>query len=271
MTVNQNNFATTVGGIAATALILNKPKLAAGIATAATLVSAARKLAAGFSSGANTKAGGAAAAWTSSGDIDWRVKLSVPENFTGTLMTPIQNAGGFIFPFTPTVNITHTANYNTMDPVHSNYPFLSYENSKVDQITIAGDFYCENSVHAMNWISSVHYLRTVTKMAFGNSSNAGQPPPVVKLTGYGDYVFSNVPVVVKSFTVDLPKDVDYISAALTSTPDVKSDNATGYAPVKSTISVVVQPIYSREQTRNFSLDSFVRGDYVLKANQTGFL
>jgi hypothetical protein len=117
-----------------------------------------------------------------------------------------------VFPFTPQINVTHSATYNSLDTTHNNYAFMAYDHSRVEQISITADFYCENSVDAAYWIAATHYLRSVTKMSFGDSTDAGQPPPVVRLNGYGAYVFNNVPVVVKTFTMDLPKDVDYISA-----------------------------------------------------------
>ena len=49
---------------------------------------------------------------------------------------------------------------------------------------------------------------------FSGGSAAGNPPPIVNLNGYGDYVFNNVPVVIKSFEVSLPNDVDYIETTV---------------------------------------------------------
>ena len=43
---------------------------------------------------------------------------------------------------------------------------------------------------------------------------AGNPPPVILLNGYGDYVFKNIPVVVKSFSIELPQDVNYIATTV---------------------------------------------------------
>ena len=80
-------------------------------------------------------------------------------------------------------------------PIHSNYPFFAYQNSQVDQFSITGDFTVENALEGQYWIAAVHYLRSVSKMAYGNTPNQGSPPPVVRLNGYGDYVFKNVPVV----------------------------------------------------------------------------
>ena len=244
---------------------------------------------------AGNAASAPATATFSSDAADWRVKLSMPTSTDYTfsqILTPLKNTGGLVFPFTPSINISHSANYQSMDPMHNNYPFVSYQNSKVDDISITGEFICENSSDAAYWVGAVHYLRSVTKMNYGSETeNQGAPPPVVKLSGYGDYVFPNVPVVVKSFSVELPKDVDYISS--TYTPDsglsqqermlneqtagmdtaqeeIDKQNkamgigqpSTGYAPTKSTITVLLTPAYSREQVRQFSLGKFVQGGYI---------
>ena len=49
-----------------------------------------------------------------------------------------------IFPFNPTVLLSHSANYSQVQPTHTNYAYNAYENSQVDAITLTGDFYQEN-------------------------------------------------------------------------------------------------------------------------------
>jgi hypothetical protein len=247
--------------------------------------------------GGETGTGAAATAAQFKGaEGDWRVRLSIPPAYpSSNLLAPLRDTKGFMFPYTPQIQISHSANYQNLAPVHNNYPFLSYENSRVDAITITGDFYCETSVDANYWVAAVHYLRSVTKMSYGKTANEGSPPPVVKLNGYGDFVFKNVPVVVSKFSVELPKDVDYISCGIGGSSSALStaggltqrlgtgaavsqvsnflNNAAGvgaagvgWAPVRSTITVTVQPLYSREAVRKFSLDSFVKGEYVSKGS-----
>ena len=178
-------------------------------------------------------------------------------------MTPLINTNGFIFPYTPSVTLTHAANYSSMDPIHNNYPFSAYENSKLDKITITGDFYCENSYDAAYWIAGVHFFRTMTKMFFGEGTNAGSPPPIIKLNGYGDYVFKNVPVAVTQFSVELPKDVDYIpSSFLAANQTSATQTGTGYVPVKSVFTVTLLPMYSRESVRKFNLNDFATGKLI---------
>lgn len=202
------------------------------------------------------------ATWGTSTDLDWRVRLSVPNTYqTSPLITPLLETNGFMFPYTPQIIMQHTASYNALHPTHSNYPFMAYENSQVDAMTIIGDFYVENSKEGEYWIAATHYLRSITKMAYGASSNQGSPPPVVKLNGYGDFVFKDVPVVVQMFTVELPADVDYIQVGV-------GENGT-WVPTRSSISVVVQPTYSREKITKFSLDAFVNGAYIVDGD--GFI
>jgi len=205
------------------------------------------------------------ASWASKTPEDWRVRLSIPPNFylPGVLQSKLTETNGMVFPFTPQIILQHSAQYGQMRPVHSNYPFPVYQNSQVDQITLTGEFYIENASEGEYWLAAVHYLRSITKMAYGNSSNQGSPPPVVRLNGYGDFVLKNVPVVVTVFNVDLPSDVDYIHC-----PRIGSQGS--WAPTRSQISVTVQPVYSRRAVQSFSLDRFVSGGYA-NGNGVGFI
>lgn len=207
---------------------------------------------------------------------DWRVRLSLPPDFASQeVLGPLIETSGLVFPYTPTILIQHTANYDAMQPIHSNYPFPAYQNSQIEDLVITGDFFVENAKDAQYWTAMVHYLRSVTKMNYGKDKNAGSPPPVVKLNGYGDFVFPNVPVVVRNFTVDLPADVDYIKTQVKDTlgleGPITSDpkGFVGWAPVQSQVAVTVTPIYSRAKVSQFSLSSFVKGDYIGSGGDTG--
>ena len=214
------------------------------------------------------------------GDNDWRVSLSVPpimQEMDSTMLGPLYRTGKkFIFPFTPSIIFSHSASYNALQPIHTNYPFYNYQSSAVDAITIAGDFFVETSQDAEYWVSGLTYLRTVTKMFYGSGANVGNPPPIVKLNGYGDYVFNNVPCVITAFNIDLPQDVDYLKTAFGSTQSIsqtqqeQADNVTTqsgpgtWVPAQSLISVTVQPVYSRSTQAEFNLNNFVNGDLITK-------
>ena len=222
----------------------------------------------------------ASATFRKSVQQDWRVKLSIPniEPFkTAPMLANLQKTGGLVFPYTPTIIVAHSANYNTMAPTHTNYPYFAYQNSQVDQLVITGDFFVQNGVEAQYWVSALHYLRSMTKMFYGGEAETlGAPPPVVHLSGYGDYIFNKVPVIITQFTIDLPQDVDYIATghpqgvnevppnhpeAKQAATDKRANNI-GWAPAQSLITVTVQPIYSRREVEQFSLNKYVKGGYV---------
>jgi hypothetical protein len=49
-------------------------------------------------------------------------------------------------------------------------------------------------------------------MFYGQDAEAGTPPPLVYLSGFGKYQFNESPCVVTTFGYSLPTDVDYIRA-----------------------------------------------------------
>ena len=206
-------------------------------------------------------------------DKDWRVRISCDLFVTnGNLaLEPLLQTDGLVFPYLPTITMSHTANYETINTTHTNYPFYAYKNSQVDEITISGQFTVSDVDEGKYWLAAVHFLRTVTKMFFGQGPNLGNPPPICVLNGYGDFVYNNVPVVVKNFTVQLDKEVDYIAVNMGVTAGGKSNANISYVPVSSTISVTLMPVYSREKIKTFNLTAFSEGQLISPGGDKGFI
>ncbi len=245
---------------------------------------------------------------------DWRVRLQVPqgsplETFffdNNKLMAPLKSSRGIFWPLTPAMVIQHTANYNTMEQVHSNYPHFAYQNSQVDQMNIIGEFPVQNQDDAKHWVATINFLRTATKMFFGSDQeHKGSPPPILHLSGYGDHMFNKVPVIINTFNVELRQGIDYISTQQGFTPRASKNpewdkelaelgiadgirqpkgttweqlayetyekTSQTWAPTLSNISVLITPIYSRDSVKTFSLHKFVRGELNGKGNEVGFI
>ena len=89
-----------------------------------------------------------------------------------------------------------------------------FQNSQVNEINVLGEFPVQNQDDAKYWVAVVNFLRTASKMFFGNDDGdglKGNPPPILHLTGYGDHMFNKVPVVIQSFNIELRGGIDYIS------------------------------------------------------------
>jgi hypothetical protein len=171
----------------------------------------------------NDTSGGA----TSPAEDDWRVRISLADKSNifykeagllyNALMAPLIETNGVVFPYTPSITMGHSANYSSQALTHSNYPAQFYTGSEVNDIQISGDFTVQSPEEGQYLMAAVYFFRAATKMFFGQSSNVGNPPPIVFLDGYGSHYFPHVPCVITNFSHQLSSDVDYISVPITST------------------------------------------------------
>ena len=176
-----------------------------------------------FGFGSGSPGQGASAA----GEDDWRVRLSLADganifykdpsvNFN-TIMTPLIETNGVIWPYTPSIQVSHVANYSTAVLTHSNYSAHFYNNSDVSDITISGEFTVQSQEEGQYLMAAIYFLRASTKMFFGQGANIGNPPPILFLDGYGSHYFPHVPCVITNFTHQLSNDVDYVQVPITQT------------------------------------------------------
>lgn len=159
---------------------------------------------------------------------DWRVRLTLapgadylymdPGAGEQSILYPLKVSNGVIFPYTPTITTSYRANYEQYALTHSNYRGYFYQSSYVDPVAISADFTAQDTKEANYILAVIHFFRAVTKMFYGaNEPQRGTPPPLVFLTGLGQYQFNNAPCVVSSFGYNLPNDVDYIRAGSANT------------------------------------------------------
>ena len=150
---------------------------------------------------------------------DWRVKLQLAPGAEylyndpagAGILAPLRGTG-IIFPYTPTIATTYKATYSSYDLTHSNYKGYYYQGSAVEPVTLSCPFTAQSTVEAEYLLAVIHFFKSVTKMFYGRDPQSGTPPPLVYLTGLGEFQFNEHPCVVQSFTYDLPADVDYIRA-----------------------------------------------------------
>ena len=196
---------------------------------------------------------------------DLRVRISLPVSsplMSSPMFKPLAGIGGVIFPYVPSVTMTHKANYNSTKLTHSNYASYNYEGSEVSEIGITGDFSVQNKGDAEYLLAVIYFFRSVTKMFFGAANGkedplAGNPPPLVQLDGFGQHYFPGILCAVTSFSHSMPQDVDYIEITVKGTA-VR-------LPTLSQVTVSLQPMYSRKNVfDNFSLTKFANGELLGK-------
>jgi hypothetical protein len=241
---------------------------------------------------------------------DWRIRVSIhpsskilyyAEKDPG-IVGVLKNTDGVIFPYVPSVTVSHMANYGSTPLTHANYANYFYESSQVSAISINADFTVQNQPEAAYFLAAVYFFRACTKMFYGDTNQyQGSPPPIVYLDGYGAHYLPHVPCVVTSFTHTMPPDVDYMEVT-TSRPGAKKESSSSSAPVipginasattppppaksnsqttdnyktrvptASQFQLTLQPVYSRMAQRLFSYESFAKGDLISKSGSGGYL
>jgi hypothetical protein len=213
---------------------------------------------------------------------DWRVKIELGANadyfykaaglldvvgsqygvtdFLGVenAMAPIALTNGVVFPYTPNITTTHNARYSEQALTHSNYKSYFYEGSDVGAISLAGTFTATNRDDAKYVIAAIMFFRACTKMFYGASSNAGSPPPIVFLSGYGANYLPRVSCVITSFSHTMPDGVDYICSNPAGPTSMQN-----WVPTESTLTVNLQPVVSRARiAADFDLDKYANGGYL---------
>ena len=223
-------------------------------------------------------------------DADWRVRLSMQpataamfyNNPSNPILYPLSQTKGLVFPYTPSISLTHQARYGTTPLTHSNYSSYFYEGSEVQAINLSADFTVQNIEEGQYLMAAVHFMRSCTKMFYGQSMLAGTPPPMVFLDGYGPAYMPHVPCVVTSFTHNMPNDVDYVKIPVGASLQNLAGNqintnmfgVSTRLPTMSSMQIVLQPIYSRTNVaNNFTLERYSAGGLMQDATGVvgGFL
>lgn len=208
---------------------------------------------------------------SSSSTNDFRLRIGYLDSgptYTG-ILSPLTNTNGVMFPYTPSIQVSRSVDYTSMDMTHANQDYYAFRKSPNVNISINAKFTVQNQVEGLYTLAAIHFFRSVSLMYFGetdaNSGNAGVPPPVLQLNGYGTYMYNKIRCIVKDFSFSYDETMDLIK--------VQASNGTVYLPplMSMSLSAIVQNT-SRAQRKDFSLDQYRSGALMEKApNNSGWI
>jgi len=219
---------------------------------------------------------------------DWRARLR-PKNggvaqlyrgaklagtdgaFADYLLAPIEASNGMIWQYTPQVFITSTADYHPHELVGSNYAIPSYIKTRgVDNnFPVTAPFTANNIYEARYLLAVMTFLKVVTKSYYGEDAlndadgdgfaKYGTPPPVLLFEYLGDHGFNKVPVVVVSYQIEYPDNVDYVPVVIGGGTE-SDETTTTYVPTETRIAVNLMPYYTpRKLRKKFTVDGIANG------------
>lgn len=178
------------------------------------------------------------------------------------ILDPLRATNGMIFPYSPTINAVHAAEYDAQGLTHTNYSQYTYARSNADQLQVVGEFTAETQEEGRYLLACIHFLKSAMKMFYGRDANKGTPPPVLRFSAYGEHMYHSLPVVVTNSTFDFPNDVDYISVR-------QSGGSTTDVPTRMQLNMALTAIHSRTRTLDFSLKAYASGRLIGDPNGRG--
>ena len=199
---------------------------------------------------------------------DSRVYIKTPQYFQkimdeSPIFAPLKKLGNrVLFPYTPSITTSTSANYQPNQLTHTNYQYQAYSGSAPGPIQLSAQFISQSVEEARYTFAVIHFFRTVTKMRFGTQDVfRGAPPPILYFNAYGDLLFKNVPIVVGTFTFSLEQAVDYIEIEFPASTGASEGVYTQKIPVSTTVFVDLLPQYlPGKPVREWSMQKFANGE-----------
>jgi len=186
------------------------------------------------------------------GSVSLKVKAGNPFDLEG-ILAPLKDDGGLIFPYTPTIQFGHQANYGSYDVTHTAYQPQYFISTQNPSISITANFTANDIKEASHTAAMLHFFKTCTKPDFGEQrrTTAGTPPPILNLRVYGRNALhaKATPVVIRSFNYTLPEDVNYVETEYGIIPTM--------LVISLELSVQLAPSEVRKQ---FNINTFAKGN-----------
>jgi len=210
---------------------------------------------------------------------DWRVRLRLApqSNYLYNapdpgIMAPLKATDGIVFPYMPRIDHRHVASYTNHSLPHSNIRSYFYQGSYVDPLVVNATFTSQDTREANYLLASLHFLKSCTKMFYGQDAQRGTPPPLVFLSGLGDYQYNEHPCLVENIQYSLPTDVDYIEAGEPSNLNADflgpiSNSVSNKNPVGDFVSSTISRLFS--SGLDFGAKRIIRRDKVSNAGIFG--
>lgn len=208
----------------------------------------------------------------------------------GNPMAILHQTNGIVFPYAPDISYNQSPIWEHVSLVHTIQQYYYYTGAESPKIDVSCTFTAQNEREAKYLLAVFHFLRSYSKMHFGETDpKRGLPPPILLFDAYGDYIFNGLPVLILNWNFSFPSDVDYVRVDVgrirksRSTSDGRklvinepaslnqvSQDFTGvaYLPARNTVSISL--VVQRPPTklrREFNLQDFREGKLLGRKNR----
>ena len=151
-----------------------------------------------------------------------------------------------IFQASSPVSEARSATYDGFSLIHLPTDLWTYKNTSARHFGVTGKLVSRNADEAAANSRYVDLIRSWVLPDFGSS---GATPPIVSLSAYYNTNITNVPCLIRSYSITFPDDVDWIFEGSTLNSGSGNNKTVGSSamPVVCIIQVDLEEIYSAQQ------------------------
>lgn len=197
---------------------------------------------------------------------------------------PLTLTNGLVFPYNPTISESLGTRYDTTELIHANESIHTFKNNENVRITLSECIWTsETWDQAVYTLGVIHFFRSYRLMDFGQGKS-GRPPSPMWFSAYGNYLYTNVPVLIERVEMAFPADIDYVGVPNPGTTSYQNQvlqystsassgtsnsliSQTGdftWIPIKFTVSAISMVVQNSVQywTQEFDLTMFKNGQLI---------
>lgn len=156
------------------------------------------------------------------------------------------------FPFTPTISIIQSANYQEYQLTHANFQQRAFDSHTNMELNMTAPMIIRSEEEANYVYNASLFIRSMMKMSWLQDDDPGMPPPTLRFYAHG--IYENVPCIIRDFTWNLDSDIDYV--------DISSGKNKGMRiPVHNMFVLSLATTYAPKDIReNFSVKEYIQGN-----------
>ncbi len=156
------------------------------------------------------------------------------------------------FPFTPTISIVQSGNYQEYTITHSNFQQRAFDSHSNMELNMTAPMIVRSVEEADYVYNASLYIRSIMKMQWLKDDDPGMPPPIMRFYAHG--IYENVPCIIRDFTWNLDSDLDYV--------EIPSGKNKGMrVPVHNMFVLSLATTYAPKEVReDFSVKEYLKGN-----------
>jgi hypothetical protein len=123
---------------------------------------------------------------------------------------PLTQTGGLVFPYNPTISESLSTKYDMTELTHTNESIHAFKNNDNVRIALSDCVWTSETFdQAIYTLGVIHFFRSYRLMDFGRGKT-GRPPTPMWFSAYGNFMYTNLPVLIERVDFSFPADIDYV-------------------------------------------------------------